>query len=86
MAKFICNKKGMLLGAHVLGRDAREIIDNVYIGQRLDALYNIVYARTAGAFNYQDILHEISLQCAVDIQKSTEVNPGVVDTILSLFG
>ena len=48
MGKFICDAKGHLIGTHILGADAGDVIHELQLamsnGQKLTDLYNVIHA------------------------------------------
>lgn len=69
LAKFICDEKGYLLGAHILGSHAGEIIDVTHIGKKFDTsfLQNIQEVRTSPS--YFDIVQYATSLCEQEIPK-----------------
>lgn len=66
IAKFICDKKGTLLGVHVLGAAADRIIDSVRIGQNLSHQFADYILELRTAPNYLDIAWEASKRAEFD--------------------
>jgi len=67
MAKFICDTDGNLLGAHVLGAAAEEVIDNVHIGQQLAKQFENYLLELRTSPNYLDIAWEASKKSKLDM-------------------
>ncbi len=67
LAKFICDTEGNLLGAHVLGAAAEEVIDNVHIGQQLAKQFENYLLELRTSPNYLDIAWEASKKSKLDI-------------------
>ncbi len=70
LAKFVCTKKGKLLGAHILGSRAGEIIHEVQLGKRFGINFakfeKVIHAYPA----YSDIVKKAARKCYIDLLKN----------------
>jgi pyruvate/2-oxoglutarate dehydrogenase complex dihydrolipoamide dehydrogenase (E3) component len=66
-AKFICDRKGNLLGANILGPRAGEIIHEVQLGK----MYNIKFSKFDDVIHayptYSDVIKKAARMCRVDL-------------------
>lgn len=69
MVKFICDKQGILLGVHVLGSGAGEIVDAVCIGQHFSDFALDEIRKIKISPSYFDIVQEMAYLCKKDIKK-----------------
>jgi pyruvate/2-oxoglutarate dehydrogenase complex dihydrolipoamide dehydrogenase (E3) component len=70
VAKFICDSSGNLLGVHVLGESADEIIDSVHIGENFaDQFENYLFELRTSP-NYLDLVWEASKQTELDSNRN----------------
>jgi len=88
LAKFICDKQGRLLGAHIFGAHAGEIIDILQVGENLSKYINEDYLKITTYPNYRDILYEVSHKCANDIKNTASEKISLLEIIFtpSLWG
>lgn len=66
IAKFICDNSGNLLGAHVLGAGADEIIDNVIIGKNFAEQFKNYLLQLRTSPNYLDLVWTASKRSECD--------------------
>jgi pyruvate/2-oxoglutarate dehydrogenase complex dihydrolipoamide dehydrogenase (E3) component len=64
--KCICDHDGILLGVHVAGEGADQIIDSVRIGERFDEQFAHYLSELRTSPNYLDVVWQTSLQSARD--------------------
>jgi pyruvate/2-oxoglutarate dehydrogenase complex dihydrolipoamide dehydrogenase (E3) component len=70
IAKFICDSQGNLLGAHILGAAADNIIDNVRIGEHFAYQFKDYMLELRTSPNYLDVAWEASKQADTETARS----------------
>lgn len=70
LAKFICNKKGYLIGAHICGAHAGELIHEIQLGKKFGIkfanFYKVIHAYPA----YSDVILHAAKQAYIDRLKN----------------
>lgn len=66
MAKFICDKQGKLVGAHILGERAGELIHEVQIGKKLHADFSKFFSVIHAYPTYSELIWQASKTCYID--------------------
>ncbi len=67
LAKFVCDKKGKLLGAHILGNRAGEIIHEIQLGKKYGIKFNKFDSVIHAYPTYSDIVKKAARKCYIDI-------------------
>lgn len=66
MGKFICNDKGKLIGAHILGNSAGEIIHEAQLAKTLNVPFAKIRSVIHAYPSYSDVLKQPAKLCYVD--------------------
>ncbi len=89
-AKFICDQNGILLGAHIFGEQAGDLLDLVTIGKPFNEFFNNEAAKVRTSPSYVDILLEASHECNNDIEQVIAMQPSLasscINTLFSWMG
>jgi len=69
IGKFICDAKGYLVGAHILGAHSGELVDLVHIGHRFDLLFEDYLAQLSTSPSYKDLIWLATEKCRKDLRR-----------------
>jgi pyruvate/2-oxoglutarate dehydrogenase complex dihydrolipoamide dehydrogenase (E3) component len=72
LAKFICDRNGIVLGAHIFGAYAGKIIDMIHAGDDLKRFTREERLKISTSPSYRELFYEISQVCVADVNKLEE--------------
>lgn len=84
IAKFICSLDGMLLGVHIFGERAGEIIDTVKLGDWFGDYYDSYVYKLRTMPTYNELLYFVTAWCQKDFKQ--DKNDGIWDWFQNLWG
>jgi len=67
LSKFICDRKGRLLGIHILGHGAGELMHEVQLAKSLGMLFNKIASVIHAYPSYSDAVRQPAKKCYIDI-------------------
>lgn len=87
LIKFICNDRGILLGAHIFGEQAETIIEGIKLGEDIRNTFKKIPTKVSVWSNYFDLIERLGYDCFNDLKNDEEKNkPSFISSIISYFG